>query len=121
ERVGAGGDRLATLEQELHDTGQILRERTARKERFDALLADADLMPVTTSDEFCERKAQASSQRATVETARVEADHERFTYLERAAQVRRELVTLDEELASLKERKNNLPRALVRVRDELCA
>lgn len=119
ERSGAGGNRLGTIERERDSLTALQKERTERRARFEVHVTDAGLQGAQSFDEFVSLKSAAVKKALVTAEERGILDKKRFGFLERSAGLRTKIAELDEELLSLKNRKNNLPQMLVQTRQML--
>ena len=120
ERLSAGGDRLSELDAAIPETEARLDLLTMKRGRFDSLLVSAGLAPVAGSAEFRERVADAARDHAALQRERSELAERSRPMVFDHGQLHAQARELEEEIESLTERRNNLPRELVRVREELC-
>jgi uncharacterized protein YPO0396 len=116
ELAGHGGNRLAEIERQLADCDQTCQARMGKAERFAALLADADLGPVETGEQFAVRRREITASRdaakqdlADQQNALTETGVRRKTLQDEAAEV-------NAELRSLRERKTNIPKKQLELR-----
>ena len=65
ELAGHGGNRLAEIERQLAECDQACQARMGKAERFAALLADADLSPAETGEQFAVRRREITAARDT--------------------------------------------------------
>ena len=116
ELAGHGGNRLAEIERQLADCDQTCQARMGKAERFAALLADADLGPVETGEQFAVRRREITATRdaakqdlADQQNALTETGVRRKALQDEAAEV-------NAELRSLRERKTNIPKKQLELR-----
>ncbi|HEY7324248.1 MAG TPA: ATP-binding protein [Streptosporangiaceae bacterium] len=116
ELAGHGGNRLAEIERQLADCDQTCQARMGKAERFAALLADADLGPVETGEQFAVRRREITAARdaakqdlADQQNALTETGVRRKALQDEAAEV-------NAELRSLQERKTNIPKKQLELR-----
>lgn len=120
-RAGCGGDRIAQIEAEIRaerDRRDRCQERSAR---YHELLREAELPAVTGPEQFAVRQRAVTDRMDTL--AQEQADlQNRLTELgvERR-QLDNEAAELNEELRSLAERRSNIPKRSLDLRDMLCA
>jgi uncharacterized protein YPO0396 len=118
--AGHGGNRLAEIERQLAECDQARRSRMAKAERFADLLADGDLDPVETAEQFAARRQQITTDR---DAARQDlADHQNALTETgvRAKALDDEAAEVNAELLSLRERKTNIPKKPLELRARLC-
>lgn len=120
DRARAGGDRVGELERVEREAGEQAEERRSRHRRYLDLLARAGLEPVTDANGFRQAVDRAAEQ-AGVQADRREAldEHLAERIGERKA-LRDEIGETERDLDSLRNRRSNLPRHLLEVRQELC-
>lgn len=121
ERAGVGGDRLRSLDSEIPLATERVEDRARRRLAYDGLLASASLAPVDGADGFRSREAEAQSRRNDLATLRQSVDERQLPLLQSKAVTRSQLDGASAEIASLESRQNNLPTALISVRERLCA
>ena len=120
ERAAAGGDRLVQLETEIEEQEAQLAERTARRERFDALLAEAGLPAVDNALAFPERTSQVQLAYEQTRPAARRLDEDFAGAMAERQRLRERLGEIEAELASLLGRPSNLPRESLALRERLC-
>ncbi|HLR57542.1 MAG TPA: ATP-binding protein [Beutenbergiaceae bacterium] len=120
ERAGAGGDRLASIEVELSRTESLLTARRERKSRYDTHLETAGLTAVDSLAAFHDRTGDVSDLRARLEEEENRFKQTQGPLLHRKAELAGQVRDLRAEITSLTQRRNNLPTALVALRDRLC-
>ena len=120
ELAGHGGNRLAEIERQLTDCDAARVSRLGRAERFAALLADADLAPVETAEQFAGLRSEITAAR---DSARQDLAVYQNALTEtgvRASALRDEAAEVNAELRSLRERKTNIPKKQLELRAALC-
>lgn len=121
QRAGFGGDRISEIERQLKDEADKRHERSTRFNRFHTLLTEAGLRPVEGAEQFAVRRRDI--------TSGVDALDERQANLQNAlAELAVDLNRLNEEsqevnaeLHSLQNRRSNIPKRSLDVRERLCA
>lgn len=120
EIAGCGGDRLGSIERELTDQEGLKKERRQRFNRFNDLLAKAELDTVTVANQFALAHDVAERRRAELDQVAASAQNE----LTEQRMVQRDLEdearSVNEELRSLQSRRSNLPRSSLELRERLC-
>ncbi|SEB48449.1 Uncharacterized protein YPO0396 [Paramicrobacterium humi] len=119
ERLGAGGDRLGQIDAEVPVAEELVKQRSDRRARFDDHVHRAGLDAVTDTASFRSRVVDAASARDSARAERVRLNETKNPLVLEHGTLKVQARELDGEIASLKERRNNLPRDLVRVREEL--
>jgi uncharacterized protein YPO0396 len=120
ELAGHGGNRLAEIERQLAECDQACQARMGKAERFAALLADADLSPVETSEQFAVRRRQITEAR---DATKQDLADQQNALTETGVQVKAvqdEASEVNAELRSLRERKTNIPKKQLELRAWLC-
>lgn len=121
ERAKAGGDRIGELERLAGDARAQAQTRRDARGRFDAAVADAGLDPVGDGAAFAALSAQVGAERPRLAAQRSALDGAIADAHGRESELKRRSVAVDDELASLQQRTNNLPAEQVELRAELCA
>ncbi|MEP6980534.1 MAG: ATP-binding protein [Nakamurella sp.] len=121
ERAGHGGNRLAEIDRELVTVEGQRDTRQDAARRYDDRLSTSGLRPVETAEQFIARQAEIGA--ALTATAADQADNQNRTsdLAVQRSRVDTESTDLREELASLQNRRSNIPRLSLQVRDNLCA
>ncbi|CUU59128.1 Uncharacterized protein YPO0396 [Parafrankia irregularis] len=121
QRAGLGGGRLGEIEKDLERAGRERAQRAAKAEIFEGRLATLGLAAVVDEARFDERRrefaalaSRLAEERGTLETRRSELD------VQLAAR-RAESDLLGEEIASLRQRRSNIPAQSLDLRRRLCA
>ncbi|MGD0553553.1 MAG: ATP-binding protein [Streptosporangiaceae bacterium] len=120
ELAGHGGNRLAEIERQLDECQQAGLSRMARAELFAEGLSKAGLDPVESAEHFATRRRQISETRQTAKEDLTEHQNALTETSFRARQVREEAAEVNADLRSLEQRKNNIPRQQLELRDVLC-
>jgi uncharacterized protein YPO0396 len=120
ERAGVGGNRLHELDGEIRRAIDERDTRAERRRRYDELLADARLKPVEDNNDFLTRAEEAAHCRERLDSQRAALNARREPLFEDRTDARRALRRVEEEIDSLRTRRNSLPADLIRVRQELC-
>jgi uncharacterized protein YPO0396 len=121
EQAGHGGAEIAEIERRIDTCSEWRDVRRARRERFDRCLVDAGLEPVSNSGQFGQRVNEIASAAVTLQTELADLDN-RIT---EDAMAKRDLSAqsseIAAELASLQQRRSNIPDRNMRIRERLCA
>jgi uncharacterized protein YPO0396 len=120
-RAGCGGDRITQIETEIRAEGDRRDRRQERSTRYHELLREAELPAVTGPEQFAARQ-RAITDRTGALTQEQSDLQNRLTELgvERK-QLETEAAELNDELRSLAERRSNIPKRSLDLRDTLCA
>ncbi len=118
--AGCGGDRLAEIEKSMTDCEREQRRRRQKFARFNDLLRDAGLEPVTAADQFDATRArvEARDDELRMHLAMLDNDVTEQRHLQRT--LGDEAQAVNDELRSLQTRKSNLPSRTLTLREELC-
>ena len=120
ELAGHGGGRLAEIERQLADCDQACRSRMDKFERYAAMLFAAGLDSVESGEQFAARRRQII---AAWDGARQDAVGQQNALMEtgvRAKGLQDEAAEVNAELRSLRERKSNIPKRQLDLREWLC-
>jgi uncharacterized protein YPO0396 len=120
ELAGHGGNRLAEIERQLVECDQACQARMGKAERFAALLADADLSPVETGEQFAVRRREVTAAR---DAAKQDLTDQQNALMETGVRVKAlqdEAAEVNAELRSLRERKTNISKKQLELRAWLC-
>lgn len=121
ERAKAGGDRIGELERLVAEARSQAETRRHTRALFDAAVGDAGLLPVADSEAFKALSALVATERSRLTAEKRDLDAATVDVIGREREYQRKCDVLTEEIASLEQRTNNLPREQVVVRAELCA
>ena len=121
ERAKAGGDRIGELERLADEARTQAETRRAARTLFDAAVCDAGLEPVADNEAFTALATLVSTERPRFTAEKRDLDTATVDAIGSARECQRKCNVLTEEIASLEQRTNNLPREQVAVRAELCA
>ncbi len=120
DRAGAGGDRLGELERQRLTAAAQIEDRAGRRVRFTSRLADAGLAEVSSAAEFAALGEQISGEEARLSNAWAEAEARIDELGVRHRDVQNSAAAVRAELASLADRRNNLPESQLAIRGQLC-
>jgi uncharacterized protein YPO0396 len=120
ELAGHGGNRLAEIDRLLAEGEAALGDRMDRAERFSKLLAQADLDPVETAEQFAARRHQVAAVRDRAKQDLADAQN-RLTDAGYAAKALGDTAAeVNAELVSLREHPNNIPKRQLDLRAWMC-
>jgi len=115
-----GGDRLERLKAELNERNQELSKRRNRAERY-ALLAEPLGLPTTPDlDSFIASRRQAQQQRDAIDQQEAQLLNDRTDQAVELQQLKQSHQALNEEIASLKQRRSNIDSRQIEIRQLLC-
>ncbi len=120
ELAGHGGNRLAEIAGLLEDCEEARRSRLEKARRFGGLLAGARLLPVETAEQFAARRTQILTAR---DKARSDLTEHQNALTETGVLARDldvEAAAVNAEFRSLRERRTNIPKKQLELRDLLC-
>ena len=120
ELAGHGGNRLAEIERQLAECDQACQARMGKAEQFAALLADADLSPVETGEQFAVRRREITAARDAAKQDLADQQNALMETGVRAKALQVEAADVNAELRSLRERKTNIPKKQLELRGWLC-
>lgn len=120
EQAGHGGAELAELERRIERGSERRDDRIGRRERYDVHLAAAGLETVTNAAMFAARVIEITSAAAALVAALTDL----MNAITEHAMTKRDLEVesrdIATELASLRQRPNNIPERNMRIRERLC-
>jgi uncharacterized protein YPO0396 len=120
ELAGHGGNRLAEIDRQIDENEKTRADRMARFERFGKLLAEAGLDPVETAGHFADRRGEITAARDAAKRVLADAQNGLTEAGVEAKSLRDEADEVNAELRSLRERKNNIPKRQLDLRELLC-
>lgn len=120
-RAGVGGDRFGLLDAEIPKLEAQVDRTRERRNRYDALLKDAQLDSVNSSDAFRACVAEAEKRLDFIDAAIKQGKEELRPLAWQVGDLERQVRILREQIDSLEQSNNNLPKPLLSVRERLCA
>jgi uncharacterized protein YPO0396 len=121
ERAGFGGNRIAALERSISEGGRERERRKANAVRFNELLTEAQLPPLTAREQFTALHEQVSSAAEAVELRRTDLQNRESELAIERHDNATESNDVRQELGSLGQRRSNIPRFSLELRDRMCA
>jgi uncharacterized protein YPO0396 len=121
QRAGLGGNRLAEIEREITDADAERSRRQTRSTRYHELLAAAGLSPVDDASQFARRRADVRDRATTLDAEQARLQNRLSELAVQLNTIDGEAKELNDELLSLRNRRNNIPKASLDVRQRLCA
>jgi uncharacterized protein YPO0396 len=116
-----GGDRIERLKEEIRQLEERQAERRRRADAYLALAKQLDLADTPDETRFLANRGEAERALATVDGGEAEIQN-RMTEVDVALRSQQEeRGRLEEELASLRRRRSNIPAAMLALRERLCA
>lgn len=119
-RAGLGGNRISEIERQLSEAADKRDSRQGKSKRFQQLLADAELRPVDSAEQFAARRAEIREQSSTQEQSQAELQNELTELGVALRDFEDEAKQLNAELVSLQNRRSNVPKRSLDIRDRLC-
>lgn len=120
ELAGHGGNRLSEIERQIDEAQRIRDERMVRAKRFGASLEKAGLDPVETAEHFAAWRAEIAAQREAVKQNLADAQNRLTETAVTAKALRGESAEAGAELRSLRDRRSNIPKRNLDLREWLC-
>lgn len=116
-----GGDRIERLKEEIRQLEERQAERRRRADAYLALAQQLDLADTPDETRFLANRGEAERALATLDGGEAEIQN-RMTEADVALRSQQEeRGRLEEELASLRRRRSNIPAAMLALRERLCA
>jgi uncharacterized protein YPO0396 len=119
EQAGYGGDRLLEIERQLQADAAERNRRRQRHDRFTELAGSAGLTVPADGAQFAALREQVSQAAAAAETGHAECQNRLTDVAVRESALQAESKELHAELVSLHERRSNLPRRVLELRERL--
>ena len=120
QRAGNGGDRIAQLENEISAEGEKRDHRQAQSVRFHELLASAGMPGVADAAQFTARQLAAAELAASLDEEQSGLQNQLTELGVERSQSEAEAKELNTELLSLRDRRSNIPKRSLDVREALC-
>jgi uncharacterized protein YPO0396 len=120
QRAGLGGGRLGEIEKELERAGRERADREAKARIFNDRLATLKLAAVADEDQFDERRREFAALAGRLADERGSLEERRSQSDVQLAARRDESEHLTEEIASLRQRRSNIPVQSLELRRRLC-
>ena len=120
ELAGNGGNRLAEIERQLTEADATCTKRMERAERFSKLLTEAGLDQVETAEHFAARRREIVTARNTAKQELADRQNRLTETAVEAKTLRDEAAEVNAELVSLQQRRNNIPKLNLDLRQKLC-
>ncbi len=120
-RAGSGGDRIAQLEADIATEEQERDRRQVRHARYHELLASAALPAVTEPAQFTARQRDIADLAGSLDQTQAELQNQLTDLTVEQRELDGEARELNAELLSLRERRSNIPKRSLDVRETLCA
>jgi len=119
--AGQGGDRLAQLALDIEQQERLRDRRRARAEQYKARSERLALRVPGDVDSFGRNRVALEQKRASLANEGAELDNEHTELAVTMRSAREQHEALEQELASLRERRSNIPARQVALRQRLCA
>ncbi|MQA25044.1 MAG: hypothetical protein GEU94_06155 [Micromonosporaceae bacterium] len=121
QRAGLGGNRLTEIERQTNDAGDERDRRQTRSDRFHELLAGAGLKPVHDAEQFAARRADITEQGSTLDQRQADLQNQLTELAVQLNSLDAEAKEVNAELVSLRNRRSNVPKRSLDLRERLCA
>lgn len=115
-----GGDRIERIKLEIDARQQEKTDRQQRAERYNALAQALELPAATDAAVFLANRRAVQAERQAVETRQAETQNGLTEAGVELRTLKQSHDTLDQELESLRQRRTNLPAAMLVIRERLC-
>ena len=119
--AGCGGDRLASIEAAIADFEQERPKRREKFDRFNQLLAAAELDGVSVAEQFSATRQQIETRDAHLQQRIIDLENDLIEQRHARRLIDDDAQAVNEELKSLRSRESNLPRRSLEVRAQMCA
>jgi uncharacterized protein YPO0396 len=120
ERAGLGGNRLQELERRIAEDGTERDRRRQRFDRFNELARDAGLPALAAEAQFAALRKQVNAAGRDAEQAEADLQNRRTELAVAGKELAAEVKEVNDELLSLRERRSNIPRRSLDLRQQLC-
>ncbi|GAB3843861.1 ATP-binding protein [Dactylosporangium cerinum] len=120
ERAGHGGDRIGAIERELVDARRTQDRRKERADRFNRQLTATGLAPVASAEQFGPRLKEIDREADRSAERRADLQRQFAEAMNRVKELHDRLEELNAELLSLRQRRNNIPRRMLELREWMC-
>ncbi|GAB3267137.1 ATP-binding protein [Kineosporia babensis] len=120
QRAGLGGDRLHVLEESIARAMTERERRRVTAEKVNDLLGRLELTPVTGAPGFVQMREALDGVRPGLEAAGAEIDNRLTDIAVEQKEIKTDSDEIRDELASLQQRRSNIPRRSLQLREELC-
>ncbi|GLY20135.1 ATP-binding protein [Kineosporia sp. NBRC 101677] len=120
QRAGLGGDRLHVLEESITRAVSECERRRATAEKVNELLGRVELTPITDARGFAQMREALDEVRSGFETASAEVDNRLTDIAVEQKEIKSDSDEIRDELTSLQQRRSNIPRRSLQLRDQLC-
>ncbi|MEU6646717.1 SbcC/MukB-like Walker B domain-containing protein [Saccharomonospora sp. NPDC046836] len=121
ERAGCGGDRISQLEAEIAVEEKEHVRRKGRSDRYHELLTSVGLPAVANPAQFIARQRDVADKTAAIDQEQADLENQLTDITVERREFGTEAKELNAELLSLRERRSNIPKRSLDVRDALCA
>jgi uncharacterized protein YPO0396 len=115
-----GGDRIEQLADDIRGKEEERDRRRRKADRYADLLAQLDLLPITSAGEFPAQRRQLQEMREGADEAEANLQNQLNEASVLFAQQRADHVALESEIKSLRARRSNIPREQVAMRQAMC-
>lgn len=121
QRAGRGGDRISQLEAEIAAEEKERDRRKEQDDRYRALLTAAGLPTVADPAQFTARQRAVAEMQGSLDQEQADLQNQLTDLTVERRDLDAEAAELNTELLSLRERRSNIPKRSLDVREALCA
>ncbi|MFJ8916051.1 ATP-binding protein [Amycolatopsis sp. NPDC102389] len=121
QRAGCGGDRISRLEAEIVTEEKERHRRKGQSDRYHALLDTAGLPAAADPAQFAARQRAVAEKQGSLDEEQAELQNRLTDLTVERRELDAEAAELNTELLSLRERRSNIPKRSLDLRDALCA
>ncbi len=115
-----GGNRLERIKAEIFESQREKEQRARRAGDYDALARTAGLSGVVSEEIFLANQRDIAAEKGTTEGRQAEKQNELTEAIVELRQLEEQEQELRSELQSLRQRRSNLPRNMLDLREQLC-
>jgi uncharacterized protein YPO0396 len=120
ERAGHGGDRISEIERRIAAADRSRDERRRRYDRFNSLLTEAGVDPISVAEQFVDRCAQVAEEVDRSDRDRADLQNRLTECTIGVRKLDEEITELNAELVSLQARRSSIPRRSLDLREWIC-
>ncbi|MBP2320578.1 uncharacterized protein YPO0396 [Kibdelosporangium banguiense] len=120
QRAGCGGDRIGQIEAEIAAEEKERARRKDLSERYHTLLHEAGLAAVADAAQFAVRQREVAQSAEALDEAQADLQNQLTDISVQRRELDAESAELNAELISLRDRRSNIPKRILDVREALC-
>ncbi|MET8798568.1 ATP-binding protein [Nocardia sp. NPDC004568] len=121
ERAGCGGNRISRLEAEIGSAETERDRRRKQHDQYQLLLAAAELPAVVDAAQFAARRRAVSERQSSLDQVQAELQNRLTDFVVSRRELDAEAGHINTELLSLRQRRSNIPKRSLDIREALCA